>query len=379
MRVCIVYDHVFPLTVGGAERWLRDLSVRLAAAGHEVTYLTMRHWRDGEEPELPGVRVIAATRRWRAYREDRRVLAQPVLFGVGVLRHLLRHGREYDVVHVGSFPFFGILAAGGARRRGRYRIVVDWYEVWTRRYWQSYAGRAVGLAGWLLQRLCLHVPQRAFCLSQLHARRLRAEGFRSEVTVLQGLYAGPVDPSPSAAVEPLVVYAGRHVPEKRIPALVRAFALARGRRPELRLEVYGDGPERPRLEALVGELGLGDAAVILGRRPEQEVAAAFARAACVATASEREGYGLIVVEAAARGTPSIVVAGPENAAVELVADGVNGAVAASADPEELAAAVRRVVEAGAELRASTVRWFAENAERLCIDGSLEAVLASYER
>lgn len=379
MRICIVYDHVFPLTVGGAERWLRDLTVRLAAAGHEVTYLTMRHWPEGEEPQLPGVRVVAATRGWRAYEQDRRVLGQPLLFGWGVLRHLRRHVRDYDVVHVGSFPYFGILAAGLARRRGRYRIIVDWYELWTRSYWQSYAGRLVGTAGWLVQRLCLRVPQRAFCLSQLHAERLRAEGFEGEVTVLHGLYAGPVDPSPSEQVEPLVVFAGRHVREKRIDALVRAFALVREQRSELRLELFGDGPERPRLEALVAELGLGDAVGIRGRRPEQEVAEAFARAACVATASEREGYGLIVVEAAARGTPSVVVAGPENAAVALVSEGVNGAIAASAAPQELAQALLQVLDEGAALRDSTVRWFAENASRLRIDGSLEAVLAAYER
>jgi glycosyltransferase involved in cell wall biosynthesis len=158
---------------------------------------------------------------------------------------------------------------------------------------------------------------------------------------------------------------------------VRGFARAREQRPELRLDVYGDGPERGRVTDVVAALGLGDAASVHGRRPEQEVADAFARAACVATASEREGYGLVVVEAAARGTPSVVVAGPENAAVELVVDGVNGAVAPSAAVDELAAAILRVVDGGAPLRESTVRWFAENAERLRIDRSLEAVLASY--
>ena len=63
----------------------------------------------------------------------------------------------------------------------------------------------------------------------------------------------------------------------------------------------------------------------------------MARAACLATASEREGYGLVVVEAAAHGTPSVIVAGAENAAIELVDDGVNGVVA----PDATARALRR--------------------------------------
>ena len=44
VRVCLVYDHLFPQTVGGVERWFRDLALRLAELDHEVTYLTMRHW-----------------------------------------------------------------------------------------------------------------------------------------------------------------------------------------------------------------------------------------------------------------------------------------------------------------------------------------------
>jgi len=116
---------------------------------------------------------------------------------------------------------------------------------------------------------------------------------------------------------------------------------------------------------------------VAGHRPEEEVAAALGRAACLASASEREGYGLVVVEAAAHGTPSVVVAGAENAATELVHDGVNGAIARDASPEELADAMLRVVDAGRSLRTSTSNWFATNAERLSLQTSLELVVRAY--
>ncbi len=58
--------------------------------------------------------------------------------------------------------------------------------------------------------------------------------------------------------------------------------------------------------------------------------------------SRREGYGLIVVEAASLGVPTVVVAGPDNAAVELVSDGVNGFVARRRRPEDLADAIGKV-------------------------------------
>jgi glycosyltransferase involved in cell wall biosynthesis len=93
--------------------------------------------------------------------------------------------------------------------------------------------------------------------------------------------------------------------------------------------------------------------------------------------SRREGYGLIVVEASACGTPSIVVREPDNAAVELVQEGVNGVTVATAEPAELAAAIVRVHDGGEQLRASTREWFARNAQRLSLERSLETVLDAY--
>ena len=380
MNICLVYDHIYPQTIGGAERWMRDLALQLADSGHDVTYLTMRHWDATNPPSLPGVEVVGLADPGRVYDGDWRTLGPPLRFGLAVARHLARDGRGYDVVHTASFPFFPLLAAAALRRRGRYRIFVDWHEVWTRSYWRHYAGRLTGTIGWLVQRACIRVRQEAYCMSELNARRLVAEGYPGDPVVLPGIYAGTSEPSSAGDVDPsLVVYAGRHVREKRVAELVRAFQRARGEREGLRLEIYGNGPERGAVETLVEELGLEDSVLVAGHRPEGEVADALSRAACLATASEREGYGLVIVEAAARGTPSVVVAGPENGAVELIVDGENGAVAASAGAADLSAAILRVVEAGPALRESTARWFARHAPRLRIDESLQLVSERYRR
>ena len=379
MRICLIYDCLFPYTVGGAERWYRTLGERLAARGHEVTYLTLRQWDRGTAPEVPGVQVRAVGPRMALYSGDRRRILPPLVFGAGVLAHLLRPGRRYDVVHTASFPYFSLLAAGLVRPLRRFRLVVDWHEVWSRDYWRGYLGRLGGFVGWTVQSLCARVPHRAFCFSRLHARRLEESGFRGDVTVLEGEYAGALEPAEREPVEPVVVFAGRHIAEKRVPALVAAFERVHAERPELRLEIYGDGPERPRVLELVRELGLRGSVETPGFVDSGRVEAALSRAACMVLPSSREGYGLVVLEAAARGTPSVVVAGPDNAAVEVLEDGRNGYVAASAEPEELAAAIVRVLEAGTELRDATTEWFRANARRLSLESSLETVLASYER
>jgi glycosyltransferase involved in cell wall biosynthesis len=211
----------------------------------------------------------------------------------------------------------------------------------------------------------------------LTAERLRAEGVRGPVEVLTGIHALPEVSAAPRAAQPVVVFAGRHIPEKRVPALVHAFAALRERAPELRLVIYGDGPDRDEVLRLIEANALGDVASAPGFVDAAELADALAQALCMVLPSRREGYGLVVVEAAARGVPSVVVADPDNAATELVDEGENGFVAASASPEDLARAILRVRDAGPALRASTAAWFERNAARLSLGSSLDRVAAAY--
>jgi glycosyltransferase involved in cell wall biosynthesis len=380
MRICLVYDCLYPHTVGGAERWYRNLAERLAAEGHNVTYLTLRQWDRGQDPGLEGVDVRIVGPRMRLYAGPghRRILP-PLVFGAGILGHLLRHGRRYDVVHTCSFPYFSLLAAALARPLGGYRLAVDWFEVWSRGYWREYLGRVSGDVGWLVQRLCARVPQRAFCFSRLYAQRLSEEGLRGEITMLAGAYDGPLAPRPVHPAQPVVVFAGRHIPEKRVPALVPAIAAARERLPELRGVILGDGPDRELVQRRVAELGLSAVVEVPGFVSTEVVQETIAHALCLVLPSRREGYGLVVVEAAACGTPSVVVAAPDNAAVELISEGENGFVAASDSAEDLAAAITAVNDAGPVLRESSSAWFQRHAERMSLRRSLEIALDVYGR
>jgi glycosyltransferase involved in cell wall biosynthesis len=377
VRVCIVYDCLYPYTIGGAERWYRGLAERAAKDGHEVTYLTRRQWDAGAEPTFPGVDVVGVSSAADLYtRQGRRRMMPPVAFGGGVLRHLLINGGAYDVVHTASFPYFSMLAAGAARRRHGFELFVDWHEVWTHEYWRSYLGPLGGRAGWLVQRACLGVRQRAYCFSRLHERRLRESGL-THVTRLEGQYPGSAERPVPAAQEPMVIFAGRLIPEKNVTALVAAIARARERMPDVRLAIYGNGPERERIVRSIGEHGLSGVVTMPGFVERETLERALALALCLALPSRREGYGLVVVEASARGVPAVVARGPDNAAVELVEDGVNGMVARSAAPSDLADAIVRVRDRGVALRESTADWFEQNEGRPSLESSLERVLDGY--
>jgi glycosyltransferase involved in cell wall biosynthesis len=377
MRICLVYDSLQPYRIGGAERWYFSLAERLGEAGHEVTYLTLRQWPRGERGRHPTARVVAVGPNLANYTAGgRRTLLPPILFGLGVLFHLARHGRRYDIVHTCSFPYFSLLAAAVARPFGGYRIVVDWFEFWSRAYWRRYLG-PLGVVGWTVQGLCLKVRQRAFTLARLTAERIQAHGVNGPVEALTGGYPGDLTPRPPQPPEPLVLFAARLIPEKRLPLALQAFALARRQAPELRAAVFGRGPGWDDGLKTIAELGLEDAVHMADFVERPVLDAAMAHAACLLHPSEREGYGMVVVEAAAFGTPSVLAAGEDNAATELIEEGVNGFVAAQPTPGHLAEAILKAYRAGQPLRDSTAAWFARNAQRLSIESSMARVIACY--
>ena len=380
MNICIIYDCLYPWSIGGAERWYRCLAEELAARGHQVTFLTLTQWNAEEPPRLAGITTVPVGPRMALYTRGRRRILPPLRFGWGVFVHLLRFGSRYDVVHTASFPYFSLLAAGATRFLHRFRINCDWHEVWSRDYWRSDLGRAGGEIGWLIQRLCARVPQKAYTFSRLHASRLGAIGIRGSIGILTGEYvAGHAAPiCDQAADPPVVIYAGRMIPEKRVPLLVEAVAVARATIPQLRAVIFGDGPELDRIRERIDALALRDFVDLPGVVPEARLKDTMARALCVVQPSSREGYGMVVVEASAAGVPAVVVAGDDNAAVELIELGRNGFVAPLPDARSVSVAIVQCWCAGAALRAATRDWYAQNAARLSLQRSLDEVLDGYE-
>jgi glycosyltransferase involved in cell wall biosynthesis len=376
LRVCLVYDCLYPYTVGGAERWLRGLGEELAARGHEVTYVTRRQWEAGGEPQIEGLRVVAVSPGGPLYTESgRRRIWPPIRFGLGVFWHALRHRRDYDAAHAIAFPYFSLI--GLRLAAPRLPVGVDWFEVWSPHYWRNYVGGLGGRIGNAVQKLCIRLTPRAFVFSNLHGQRLREQGLRGEVVRLSGLYNGPVEPREGAASarDPLVVFAGRHIPEKRAEAIPAAVAAARRELPGLRGLILGDGPEHHKVVAAIERAGAGEFVEAPGFVEAERVQSSLAAASCHVLPSEREGYGMVVIEAAASGTPSVVVAAEDNAAVELVEDGVNGYVARSLD--DLPRAILAVHEGGTALRESTLEWFRANAPRLGVKGSANRIAEEY--
>jgi glycosyltransferase involved in cell wall biosynthesis len=261
------------------------------------------------------------------------------------------------------------------------RVRCEWLECLSDAYWRSY-GPVLGRAGALLQRVCVRLTPEALVFSRHTLRRLQETGFRGSVELLGGL-AFFIEPAHSdgreAAKErsPLVLFAARHVPDKRATVVPAAIAAARAQRPDITAVVAGEGPDRDEVVRGIKKLGLDGAVDAPGFVSAEELEQLYRRAACVLSPSRRDGYGMVVAEAAARGVPVVVCPSPDNAAAERVVNGVNGCLASSADPEDIGAAIVDVIDRGPELRASVALWYGEHAEELSADATLRRARALY--
>src|SRR5207249_1697202 len=103
----------------------------------------------------------------------------------------------------------------------------------------------------------------------------------------------------------------------------------------------GDGPESRHLRALHAELGLGDAAVLLGQVSRAQLAVEYVRARCFCLPTVQEGFGLVFAEAMAAGLP--VVACRVAAVPEVVEDRRTGFLVNPRSPDELAMAMETLL------------------------------------
>jgi glycosyltransferase involved in cell wall biosynthesis len=379
LRVALVYDCLYPFTIGGAEKWYRDLAIHLGRR-HRVTYLTRTQWQRATPPEISaGVEVLGLGPADQLYAASgRRRFTPPISFGLRVFAHLVKYRAKYDVVHTGSFPFFPLIAASAARAMGGAPVVTTWIEVWPTDYWREYAGSLRGRIGAAIQKFCINLTDTSFAFSQLTARALRDQGLSVQPVVLTGMFDGASRlPRIEKTGKPVIIFAGRHIPEKNVVSIPSAVALARRSIPELRATIFGDGPERKRVLSEIERLQLSGVINCPGFVDEPEIERAMAEAACLILPSEREGYGLVVVEAAARGTPSIVINAPNNAASALVANGINGYIAPSPAPEALADAIARVLVNREALSVSSRAWFESHRSELDISSSVERIEQTY--
>ncbi len=241
-----------------------------------------------------------------------------------------------------------------------------------------------------LDRRHLTSMDRVVCVSDGQAIKVRRAGVPADrVTVIHNA-ARPeafADPDPSARRELLslfpganrvmqvVLAAGRLSPEKGFDVLVAAIPDVIGRFPRTGFVVFGEGPERKRLEQRVATLGLADNVVLPGFR--RDLDRLLPAADILALSSHTEGLPNVVLEAAAAGVP--VVATAVGGTPEVVLDGETGYLVPPADQVALADRLTMLLgsQAARERMGATSREFVR--ERFSFHAQADAYLALAHR
>lgn len=300
-----------------------------------------RHLRESHEVILVGRRTDGSV--W----DDASLKSIPgrVVF---LLKALAQGLRDPGDVVVGTTYVVHPLAwlIGKLRRRP----VVFWYpDVLIGTWRNGQFGRIAGTVGEVVERLLLRLPVDLYlAISESTRSKLIAAGVTPERTAVVGC---GFEPSVVEAASPAEVHAnrvtvvGRLVPYKRVDVVVRACARLRADHPDIELVVIGQGPERARLAALADELGIADRVTFrgfVGRHAD--VLAAVAESGAFASASEIEGFGIVVVEAMALGVPYAVSDIP--AFREITSGGVGGRLVPVGDDVAFARALGELLDDG---------------------------------
>ena len=151
----------------------------------------------------------------------------------------------------------------------------------------------------------------------------------------------PVAPAYEESESVTVLVCGSFLEKKGIKYAIQAMAKASKERADLRMLVVGDGPERPEYEALIEQLGMGDAIELLGYRTHQEYLALapnadiFLAPSVTASNGETEGGApTVLLEMQAAGLP--VVSTHHADIPEVVRDGESGFLVPERDSDALA-------------------------------------------
>jgi glycosyltransferase involved in cell wall biosynthesis len=296
--------------------------------------------------------------------DGKRRVREAVAFARCLVPALL-HDRV-DVLDVSATPTLALYVAWLAAKLTRTPLVVTWHEFWGE-HWHTYLpeARFVATVARRLESVSRRFGDRLVAVSTFTGSRLGGGPWAAKVTVVgNGVAVDDITAATPSRERIDLLYLGRLIDEKRVELLLGAVAIIARTDPAIRCVVIGEGPERPRLEALRTTLAIQDNVRFAGRMPTSDVYAALRAASVLVLPSAREGYGIVVVEAQAAGAIPIVTTGPATAAPTLVRDGVDGLVV-DPTPEAIAAAAvsllgnperRAAMQAAATESARAASW-----------------------
>lgn len=334
-RVLILHDYAG--SRGGAEILALDLRAGLRSRGIDARLMTTTADRDpSQDDETSDYLCAGTTGRLRALpetynpaararlaqvlREFRPDIVQLMMFLTALSPSILPLLRDVPVVH-SCMTYREVCPTGLRWRPGTGLCTVEAGMVCRELGCFSRVGIVSRRAQLALLRRWQHVVDRCIAPSEAMAAIMRSHGW--PVTDIFPFAVPETVAMAETADTPIIAFAGRLTQEKGVDWLIDAVAHAGERLGRARIDILGDGPVRPALEARVRQRGIGDRVVFHGRVKRRVAQTMLSRAwVQVVPSLWPEPFGLVVAEALMRGTPAIVT--DQGAPPEIVQHGRTG-------------------------------------------------------
>lgn len=280
---------------GGAEVVKREVCRRLVADGHKVIQITGGFPGGNKQAELDGSTVVRVGGRysvywhaWRYYRTN------------------LRGWADLIIDECNTVPFFAQAYVGEPNAMVVYQLA---REVW---FYQMKP--PLSWIGYFLEPLYMRLlrSNRVLTICESTKRELVTLGFNPRhIRIMRmgsELVGVPRAPSAKGGPTPTLLYLGSLREMKRPDHVVEAYRIASKTLPQLKLIIAGggEGPYFDKLVRLVESSGLAEHITLAGRVTKEEKLQLMRQADLIAVTSVKEGWGLIVTEAASQGTPAVV-------------------------------------------------------------------------
>jgi len=331
---------------GGAEIYLQEIFRRLVARGHHVTQVAERFAGSQADEIIDGIRVVR--------------MGGKLTFNFAAGSHVGRIAEEgrYDIIvdDLNKIPFYSpwhtkkpvLVLLMHLFRGSIFRETIPPLA--------AYVWLTESMIPWAYKDKLFAVLSES---SKKDVVRLGLPG--GQITVIPpGTDFDQFRPDPAVKREPILLHVGRLKKYKSTDHLLRAARILKEKGRKFRVVIVGTGDDSPRLQKLAMELGIEDAVHFTGFVTEEVKLEWYRRSYLLSENSVKEGWGLIVMEANACGTPVVVARSP--GLVDSSRDGVNGLMYDFGDVPSLAEKIDQLLTDDAlraKLGAGAIKWAAQ--------------------
>lgn len=349
-----LFNESYPPHIDGVGMVVRAYAQAFTKEGHTCYYVApknrdKRYAHSDQEEEYP----IKLYNSFMLPKEE---------YAVGMPMLDWKYRREikkipFDIVHAHT-PFLSGLETKRIAKRRHIPLIATLHS----KYYDDFMAKTHSK---LFAKLAVRVIVRFYnrcdevwAVNQATADMLRGYGYKKEIVVMENgtdlWYPTPEDEKKAEEQFNLgsgnvFLFVGQHNYKKNIKSIIEATALYHRSHEDFRLVFVGQGPDAEKMAALTRTLGLEEHTVFTGHITDREtMKCLYARADLFLFPSLYDTAGLVVREAAAAGTPSLLIEGSD--AAQGITDGDNGFLCKNT-PEDICACMERALLSAKEVGA----------------------------